>query len=130
MDFRFLAAGILAAALGFVSGSTVFADAPRRAADPALAQAADERGRGRGRGRARSLPAAAELPALPKLPATPKMPDVNAILNGRRRCAWWSSVARGRRRRGTAAAQRTPTHKQEHEHEQEHESSDHERGDD
>jgi hypothetical protein len=127
MDFRFLAAGILAAALGFISGTTVFADAPRRAADPALAQAADARAAVVAAA-AEPLPPAAELPDLPKLPATPKMPDVDAILNAppKVRVVYVHRAAATPARH--TAATRTPAHKQEHE--QEHESSDHERGDD
>jgi hypothetical protein len=128
MDFRFLAAGILAAAVGFISGTTVFADASRRAADPALAQAADERAAVVAAA-AVPLPPPADLPAMPKLPATPKMPDVDAILNAppKVRVVYVRRAATATPARHTAT-KRTPAHAQEHE--QEHESSDHERGDD
>ncbi len=127
MDFRFLAAGLVMAVLGFISGSTVFADSPRRSADSVLVQAAAER-TAVAAAAAEPLPPAAELPDMPKLPATPKMPDVNAILNAPPKVrVIYVHRATATPARHTAAT-RTPAHKQEHE--QEHESSDHERGDD
>jgi hypothetical protein len=118
MDFRFLAAGILAAALGFVSGSTVFA-APRRAVDPALAQAADERA-AVAAAAAISVPPAVDLPTLPKLPPPPKLPDVNAVL---RLPKVRVVLVRQTRTPVRPAAARGPS-------QHEHDGSDHERGDD
>lgn len=63
MDFRFIAAGILVAAIGFVGGSTVFADAARPG-DPTIAALAAER---------QSIVAVAgEIAPAAKLPALPK----------------------------------------------------------
>jgi|tagenome__1003787_1003787.scaffolds.fasta_scaffold18796813_2 hypothetical protein len=128
MDFRFLAAGTLAAALGFISGTTVFADAPRRAADPALVDAANERAAVVAAA-AVPLPPAAELSEMPKLPATPEMPDVDAI----RKAAQKVRVVYVYRPAATTPARQTTTKRRptrQHEQEHEHESSDHERGDD
>lgn len=71
MDFRFIAAGILAGAIGFVGGSTVFADT-RRPADPTIASLAVERQAVDAA--AAELPPAAKLPALPKPAAEPVIP--------------------------------------------------------
>jgi hypothetical protein len=71
MDFRFIAAGIVVAAIGFVSGSMVFA-APARPADPAIAGLAAER--------VTINAAAAELPPLADLPALPKPPKQPAVV--------------------------------------------------
>jgi hypothetical protein len=128
MDFRFLAAGLVTAVLGFISGSTVFADSPRRSVDPVLAQAAAER-TGVAEAAAEPLPPAAELPDLPKLPATPKMPDVNAILHAKPKIrVVYVYRATTSPARHTTSTKRAPTRQTEHE--KEHESSDHERGDD
>ena len=128
MDFRFLAAGLVTAVLGFISGSTVFADSPRHSVDPVLAQAAVER-TAVAAAAAEPLPPAAELPDMPKLPAAPKMPDVNAILHAKPkiRVVYVYRAATSPARHTTSTTRR-PTRQQEHE--QEHESSDHERGDD
>jgi hypothetical protein len=132
MDYRFLAAGVVAAVLGYLSGSIVFADAPRLAGDPALAQAANDRA-ALVTEIAAPLPPAAELPALPKLPPTPKLPDVNAILEAAvpkvrvvvvRRPTQTTPVRHITRKRKPAQPE------SEHEHEQEQEGSDHEGGDD
>ena len=71
MDFRFIAAGILAAAIGFVGGSTVFANAARPG-DPTIAALAAERQTIAAA--AAEIPAAAKLPALPKPAAKPVIP--------------------------------------------------------
>jgi hypothetical protein len=72
MDFRFIAAGILAGAIGFVGGSTVFADASRPPADPTIAGLAAER-------HAADAAAAVVLPPPAKLPALPRPPKVLKI---------------------------------------------------
>jgi hypothetical protein len=128
MDYRFLAAGIVAAALGYMSGSVVFADAPRPVGDPALVRAANDRAELVG-ALAVPLPPAADLPPLPRLPATPELPDVAAVRRAARPKVRYVVV-----RRVTPAtpvrrtAKRRPPAQREPEHE--HEGSDHERGDD
>jgi len=128
MDIRFLAAGILAAALGYVSGATVFAAAPRPALDPGLAQAARDR-TAMAAEVAAPLPPSAELPELPDLPPPPKLPDVNAVAKVAPRVR---VVVVRRRTTGatTHTTNRRPARRHEHEREHEHEGSDHERGDD
>jgi hypothetical protein len=121
MDFRFLVAGILAAALGYISGATVFAAAPRTALDPALAQAARDRAAVAIEVTA-PLPPTAGLPELPALPPPP--PGVNAVA----KIAPRVRVVVVHRRTTTPTTSGRPAHRAEHE--REHEGSDHERGDD
>jgi hypothetical protein len=71
MDFRFIAAGILAGAIGFVGGSTVFADASHPS-DPTIAGLATER-QAADAAASVALPRPAKLPALPKPPKAPKI---------------------------------------------------------
>jgi hypothetical protein len=71
MDFRFIAAGIMAGAIGFVGGSTVFADTTRPA-DPTIAGLAGERQAAEAA--AAVVPPAAKLPALPKPAKEPVIP--------------------------------------------------------
>jgi hypothetical protein len=123
MDFRFLVAGILAAALGYISGATVFAAAPRPALDPALAQAARDRAAVATEVTA-PLPPTTKLPELPALPPPPKLPGVNAVA----KIAPRVRVVVVHRRTTTPTTSGRPAHRAEHE--REHEGSDHERGDD
>ena len=122
MDFRFIAAGILAAAIGFVGGSTVFADAARPG-DPTIAALAAER--------QTIAAAAAEIPAAAKLPA--------AAQAGRqaRRSAAQDPARRDVRRVRTSTPKQGSAPKQEHErehdddrHEDEHEDEHEGGGDD
>jgi len=123
MDFRFLVAGILAAALGYISGATVFAAAPQTALDPALAQAARDRAAVATDVTA-PLPPTAELTELPALPPPPKLPGVDAVA----KIAPRVRVVVVHRRTTTPTASGGPAHRAEQE--REHEGSDHERGDD
>lgn len=73
MDFRFIAAGILVGTVGFVGGSTVFADASHPA-DPTIASLAGERLAADVA--ASEIPVPAKLPVLPKAPKIPVVPPV------------------------------------------------------
>jgi hypothetical protein len=75
MDFRFIAAGILAGTVGFVGGSTMFADASQPS-DPTIAGLAAERQAADAA--AAEMPPAAKLPALPKAPKIPVVPPAVA----------------------------------------------------
>ncbi len=119
MDFRFIAAGILTAAVGFVGGSTVFADAARPG-DPTIAALATERQSFAAA--AVEVPPAAELPALPKPAAEPVIPPPRI-----------RHVVIVRRARTTTAAKAPPKQKakqQEKQHETEHADDHADGGDD
>jgi hypothetical protein len=119
MDFRFIAAGILVGTIGFVGGSTVFADT-RHPADPAIASLAGERQAANDE--AGTIPPAAKLPALPKppkIPVVPPPPKPRVV------------VIRLRTRttnRTVSAPKAAP--KQQSEHESEDDGNDHEGGGD
>jgi len=71
MDFRFISAGILVGTVGFVGGSTMFADASQPT-DPAIASLAAERQAADAA--AGEIPPPAKLRALPKAPKIPVVP--------------------------------------------------------
>jgi hypothetical protein len=115
MDFRFIAAGILAGAIGFVGGSTVFADASHPS-DPTIAGLAAER--------QAADAAAAEVPPAAKLPALPKPPKIPVVPPVKKPRVVVIRVARRTTNRTVTQHKAAPKHEVQKEHEHEGEGDD------
>ena len=119
MDYRFIAGGIVAATIGFVSGSTVFASPSRPAVDPTIASVAAERQAVDAA--AAEVPPVAPLPALPKLPAARVAP---APVFASAKVKAPVRVRRTTRRVTHRVRVATPTRRSPRHHEQDHQSHD------
>ena len=79
MDFRFIAAGILVGTVGFVGGSTMFADASQPS-DPAIASLAAERQAAYAAAGEIRRRRSCALPKAPKIPVVPPAPKPRVVV--------------------------------------------------